>query len=228
MKGVSYMKNWFTACSLVLCMILCLTIPANAMSPNEQSIVDTASYTDYTEISRDEYLNNYAEYHNITYAEAAAIDKAKNEQIWKDYAEQNNIPVPCDIIYDGHDPIEGATLHYVTVYNVYDTAVVDVTYKAFGKIISDRQTRTFVKDSFGEGRAETNNVLFSIKDDYRVIVNNNSYTRLTLTLDCTLEIPVELVGQTGFKIKDIEAVFGVSVSGYYRMSVHDSFTETLP
>lgn len=222
------MKKRFAASFMSLCMILSLTIPVNAVSTDNQDTVDASDTTNYIEISRSEYLKNFAEYHNMTYDEAVAIDKAENEQIWKDYAERNNIPVTRGIIYDGHDPIEGATLHYVTVYDTYDTAVVNVTYKAFGKIISDRQSRTFVPNSFGEGRAETNNALFSIKDDYRVIVNNSSYTRLTLTLDCTLEIEVELTGQTGFKISEIEAVFGASVSGFYRKSVHDSFTETLP
>lgn len=219
------MKKRFVLSFLSLCMILSLTIPASAVSPENQNTIDTENYT---EISKNEYLNNYAEYYNITYDEAFAIDQAENMQIWKDYAERNNIPFTRSIIYDGHDPIEGATLHYVTVYNTYDTAVVDVTYKAFGKIISDPQSYTFVPGSFGEGRAETNNALFSIKDDYRVIVNNNHYTRLTLTLDCTLEIAVALTPQTGFDIQAIEAVFGASVSGFYRKSVHDSFTETLP
>ena len=61
-----------------------------------------------------------------------------------------------------------------------------------------------------------------------MIVNDDSYTRLTLTLDCTLEIAVGLVGQSGFTVDIVEAVFGASINGYYRKSVHDSFTETLP
>ena len=225
LKGVSFMKKRLVSGFLSLCMILSLAIPAGAVSPENQNTVNPENYT---EISRNEYLNNYAEYYNITYDEALAINQAENKQIWEDYAERNNIPVTCGIIYDGHDPIEGATLHYVTVYNTYSTAVVDVTYKAFGKIISDPQSYTFVPGSFGEGRAETNNAFFSIKDDYRVIVNNNSYTRLTLTLDCTVEIAANLIGQAGFEIAAVEAVFGASVNGYYRKSIHDSFTETLP
>lgn len=219
------MKKRLVASFLSLCMILSMTVFASAAPADNQGSVGSENCS---EISRSEYLQNYAEYHGVSYDEAIAIDMTENEKIWRDYAERNNIPVGRSIIYDGSSPIEGATLHYVTVYNTYHLRSVDVTYKAFGKIISDRQSRTFVKGSFGETRAAPSSGSFVLTDNTKVIVNDDDYVRLTLTLDGTLEIDEESSRGFGVDLEAIKFDFGVSSHGYYRREIHDSYTETLP
>ena len=51
------MKKRLVACFLSLCMILSLAIPASAVAPENQNTVDPENYT---EISKNEYLNNWS------------------------------------------------------------------------------------------------------------------------------------------------------------------------
>lgn len=220
------MKKKMMSLVLVMAMILS-ALPAAA------AVDSTDSNGSYTIITREEYLQNYADYYGITYQEAESIDQEENAKIWADYFERNNLPIPRSIIYDGSYEQNGMIIYYVTVTNTAHVEtqtginIVNVDYSAFGRVMADKQGMTFVPHSFGQGRASTDNAIFSLQPDYRVIVGNDSYATLTLTLDCTVEIEATVAANAGVDWKLASGGFSLSGNAYYRRSVHDSFTQTL-
>lgn len=204
-----------------------LTVLAMAMVNLMGSVAcaSTPETTDYIIISREEYIQNFADSHNITYEEAEIIDMAENAKIWNDYIGRSNLLHPMKLIYNDYYEQAGAKIWYVIVEDS-DGGFPKVTYGAQGKLIEDPHSKTFVKGSFNSEFVYTNNMFFSL-GNYTLAVEDDSYDHVYLSLVCPVEIPVDSATSVGGEGKLIQAGFELSGTTYYRKVVYANHKEKL-
>ena len=188
--------------------------------------VSAAEENGYSVISREEYIQNYASAHGITYAEAEIINGEDNARIWNDYCVRNNIS-PRTVIYNTSEAYGDARLWYVKVEKTTDTTP-SITFGAQGKIIQDAHSKTFVPNSFSRDTAYviTLDQLFEV-DTVSLDIDNDSYYSLYMGLVSTAKITVNNAAQVGGANYLINLGYQISGNTYYTKRIDSYLQEYL-
>jgi len=197
-------------------LVLVMLMSTSAFADTKTNDVET--------VTKEEYLKEYAEYHGVTYEEAEIINAKENAVIWNDYIEKNNLPKSRDLIYNHSESYGGATLWYVKAI-AYTPDPGSVRYGAFGKVISDAHSKTFVKGSFDVTICQCVDSSFDLRSE-SVYVDDDSYTRLYISLDTQVQITITEATSLGISGGLVNAGYTISQNTYYKKLVTDNFTET--
>lgn len=213
---------------LVVCMMLNWTLITHAADEHGAGgdETDVLELQNVETITREEYIANYAELHNLTYSEAEQIDRLDNANIWNEYCAQNNLPQPRTLQYNSYYSEGNAKIWYVVARSYYFDGVAAFSYGAQGKVIVDPHTRTFVKNSFtGNGFLSPDSGYFTIASGYSLYIDNSSYTRLYISVVCTAEVSATHQGSYGVSYL-IDCGYSRSTTSYWRKEINANFTET--
>lgn len=208
--------------SMVLSVVILFSILPEAKAVSAES--ENISY-----ISYEEYIQNYADSHNITYAEAEAIDRADNARIWNDYHIRNNLPLPRTVIYTTYNDLADAKIWYVKVEKTTN-GTPSVTFGAQGKVIEDAHSKTFVPGSFTDSENDkyvlTLSEFFQL-DTVSLSIDDSSYYNVYLSLVCTAKIAVNHALQIGGQAYWGSLGYDVSGTTYYTKRIDDFLNQTL-
>lgn len=207
---------------MVLSVVILFSILPEAKAASAES--ENISY-----ISYEEYIQNYADSHNITYAEAEAIDRADNARIWNDYHIRNNLPLPRTVIYTTYNDLADAKIWYVKVEKTTN-GTPSVTFGAQGKVIEDAHAKTFVPGSFTDSENDkyvlTLSEFFQL-DTVSLSIDDSSYYNVYLSLVCTAKIAVNHALQIGGQAYWGSLGYDVSGTTYYTKRIDDFLNQTL-
>ena len=177
-------------------------------------------------ITREDYIQHYAQTHGVSYEQADYIDKQDNARIWNEYCERNNLPQPRQIIYESSYSEAGATIWYVSARKTYSDGIASLLYGAKGKIIQDTHTKTFVKNSFDGNRIfSPGSGVYTIDGD--VYIDDNSYTRLYISVTATSSVGVNHTISVGGSGVLASLGYSQGTDYFWRKTIDDNFTETL-
>lgn len=218
----------FTAIILtIVFMVQAVPLSAFAMQNNHthgESVDIILDFDNIEYVTREEYLQNYADINSITYLEAEIIDMQENAAIWQDYCSRNNIPQPRALTYTSSYPQAGATIWYVIAKNTYTDGLIEVSYGAQGKVVVDAHSRTFAINSFSSGGfAGVSGNNGSLQSGYSLYIDNSSYNRLYISLVGNTETTYTY----GFSANAEFFGYTLQYDGYYRRSLNTNFTENL-
>lgn len=179
-------------------------------------------------ITAEEYIQLYANNNNITFDEAAEIIKKDNKAVLETYCAENNIITPFYIDYDDgyHDNIGGeeVIIYYVDVYDYLEDRYTSVRYGAFGRVLRDAHSKTFIEGSW-IGYSSPTSGLYSFVSPI-VTINQESYTRVRIACAGTIEMTYNVAITIGGKITNlIDIGYTVGGDNYVRKFVKDSFRE---
>lgn len=213
---------------LMFCFGIAMNLGIVANASGNAQYIDENDLLDVEVITREEYIISYAENHNISYEEAEQIDRLDNARIWNEYCENNNLPQPRDLLYENHYGEAGATIWYVSVHKEYDDTVTSFTYGSKGKVLQDTHSRSFVKNSFdGNSFLTPGSGLFTITNGWNIYIDDDSYSRVYMSVVCTSEIATSHVISVGGSGLLAQLGYSQGTSSYWRKTINANFTETL-
>lgn len=203
-----------------------LAVSATDKQPTED-VVESLGTQGFNVLTKEEYIENYAILHNLSYSEAETMDALENKSIWEEYYAKNNMVQPRTITYQDYDSSSGTKIWRVKAESTYKDNIATVTYGAQGKLIVDTHSRTFVKGSFksnsyymcGSGN-------YNLASGYSLYVDDGSYTSLYISLVGNIEIAVSYANSIGASYL-VSYGYTQTTTGYWRKSISPYFKETL-
>ena len=186
------------------------------------------NYDNINTITYEEYVRLYAENNNITYDEAKEIVDLENEEIRYQYYlnnYQNSGIGIFSIDYDDWYEENGVRIYYVDVYKYLNDGVVSIRYGAYGKVLVDPHSKTFVDGSWQTYYAPNSGNYNFVAPT--LTVDQQDYTHVRVFCSGTVEVTKSYAVSIGFSVPEL-LDFGYTDQGndYFRHYISGSFVQT--